>query len=101
MKEAPRTLFDPAPAQRHSPTSVAAAESVQPHAGTQRAAVLEYIRGRGVDGATDEEIAEALAISGNAARPRRIELLTARLVCDSGRTRATHSGRDAVVWKAV
>lgn len=88
-------LFEP-PAQRHSPTSIAAAQSL-PHAGTQRRAVLDLLRAN-ADGLTDEEIQTALALNANAERPRRISLVQDGLVRDSGRTRLTRSGRAAVVW---
>ena len=88
------------PSQRHSPTSVAAAEQVEPHAGTLRARVLEEIRRHGADGATDENVQDALWINPSTERPRRIECVEAGLVIDSGRTRPTRSGRAAAVWIA-
>lgn len=96
-----RSLFDDPPAQRHSPTSVAAAEGIEPRAETLRRAVLEFLRQRGEQGATDEEIQDALAMPGNTARPRRRELQMAGLVVDSGNTRETRSGRQAVIWVAA
>jgi hypothetical protein len=93
-------LFDcKAPAQRHSRTSVEAAQSIEPRSGTLRALVLDYIRGAR-DGATDEEIQTALGMNPSTERPRRIELVSARLIYDSHTTRLTHSKRNAVVWKA-
>lgn len=86
------------PCQTHSPTSREAAEAIEPRTETLRRAVLDYLRSRGQDGATDEETIDALGMSGNTARPRRIELQDMRLVCDSGKTRLTRSGRKAVVW---
>jgi predicted ArsR family transcriptional regulator len=91
--------FD-APAQRHSPTSCAAAEAIVPHLNKLQARVLDYLRGCGERGATDEELVEALRLSPSTARPRRIELVAAKLVQDSGRTRKTRAGRPAVVWCA-
>jgi hypothetical protein len=93
-------LFDdtPLPAQWHSPTSRAAALAAEPAADTQRRAVLDYLRSRGADGATDEEIQTALALPGNAERPRRISLVAGGHVRDSGTTRPTRAGRAAVVW---
>ena len=87
------------PFVRHSATSKAAAESVV-NAGTLRAEVLSYIQCREEHGATDEEIQVALRLSGNTVRPRRGELQKAGHVIDSGKTRATQSGRQAVVWVA-
>jgi transcription initiation factor IIE alpha subunit len=78
-------------------TSSAAAESVKPRSGTDRARVLEFIQAAGKRGATDEEIQNALAINPSTQRPRRIELLEARLIQPGG-VRKTASGRNAVVW---
>lgn len=93
--------FDDAPAQRHSPTSVAAAEQVKPIAETQRRLVLSILQMAGERGLTDDEIQAATGMNPSGARPRRIELVRAGLVRDSGRTRKTRSGREAVVWTAV
>lgn len=89
------------PAQRHSPTSVAAAGRAEPAAATQRRAVLDYIRGRGAEGATDEEVQTALGMNPSTQRPRRIELVGSGHVRDSGRQRQTRSGRNAVVWEST
>lgn len=102
----PGGLFDgmdepKAPAQRHSPTSIAAAESVQPHAAALRAKVLEAIQAAGEQGLTDLECQELLSMPGDTQRPRRRELEQAGLIKDSGRTRATRYGKEAVVWVAV
>jgi hypothetical protein len=107
-KTSQRNLFDPAPPddelpvgapyQSHSSTSQAAAEAILPKAGTLRRKVLDYLVGRGVHGATDEEIQGGLQMGANTERPRRIELVNALLVRDSGTTRPTRSGKQAVVW---
>lgn len=92
-------LFDrPAPSQRGSQTSMAAARSIEPQAGTLRGFVLDYLRGKGALGATDEEIQVALHMNPSTQRPRRIELVAKGLVRDSQRTRPTTSGRMATVW---
>lgn len=52
----------------------------------------------GEAGLTDEEIGERTGLAGNTVRPRRLELEEGGLVCDSGRTRPTQSGRRATVW---
>lgn len=88
-------------AQQHSPTSVAAAEHAEPKAATLRRVVLDYIRSQGRDGATDEQVQNALSMNPSTQRPRRVELVEGGLVCDSGVTRKTQSGRSAVVWVAV
>lgn len=88
------------PYQPHSPTSRAAAVMAEPMAGTAKARVLEVIRRAFHAGMTDEEI-QACGIVANTQRPRRVELVRAGLVRDSGRTRKTASGAESVVWVAV
>ncbi len=95
------SLFDDPPAQQHSPTSVAAGEAIAPVAATLRAEVLAAIQAAGADGLTDEEVQTRLSLGGSTARPRRIELVESGLVTNSGRTRPTASGRQAVVWVAT
>ncbi len=89
-----------APYQRHSPTSRAAAEAIKPHVGPMHAKILGFLRSvDGFDcGATDEEMQRDLEMPANTQRPRRRELQTMGLIVDSGTTRATQSGRQAVVW---
>ena len=87
------------PFQRHSPTSRAAAKSMEGRAPTLRDQVLEYIRSRGVMGATDQDIQVTLGIPGSTERPRRVELLERHLIRQEG-TRKTASGRKAAVWVA-
>jgi len=87
--------FD-APAQQHSPTSVAAAKAITPEKrGTQRARILEHL-GR-VGPCTDEEIGLALELDLNAVRPRRVKLLDDGLVVARG-TGVTAKGHRAVKW---
>ena len=95
-----RTLFDDPPAQRHSETSVSAAKAIAPAAATLRLMVLEALRKAGADGLTDEEMLSATGLQPSTGRPRRIELMQAGHVRDSGRKRETRSGRNAVVWVA-
>jgi hypothetical protein len=96
------TLFDhlDPPAQRHSPTPVAAAEEIKPEMPELRRRVLLFIRSCGDAGCTDSECQEALEMNPSTQRPRRVELVTAGLVVDSGATRSTPSGRKAVVWQS-
>jgi hypothetical protein len=77
-------------------TSLAAAEAVMPRTGTQRRRVLEYVASRREHGATDLELQQALALSGNSERPRRIELVEAGWLIESGLRRRGH-----IVWKVV
>lgn len=90
-------LFDP-PAQRHSETSIAAAEAIKPRVEIYRERILAEIKRSGALGRTDGELQEQLAMNGSTQRPRRIELVDDGLVKDSGRTRKSASGRTCVVW---
>jgi len=60
--------------------------------------VLRLIRERGPRGATDHEIAKALAMLPDTVRARRVELRDLGAIAPSGRTRPTPSGRQATVW---
>jgi hypothetical protein len=67
-----------APAQRHSPTSVAAAEAIAPKLPEKRRNLLLHIFAHWSDGATDNELLADLVGIGwsvNGVRPRRIELV--------------------------
>lgn len=90
-----------APYQRHSQTSRNAASSAEPTAGTKRAQALAYLRSQGAVGATDEEMQAHIPMNPNTQRPRRVELVMAGLVKDSGRCRRTQGGDLAVVWVAA
>lgn len=83
-----------------SPTSREAAKSIRPSAKHLRERVYAFIKSCGEYGAVDEEIQLALNMQGNTERPRRQELVLENppRIKDSGRTRATSSGRAAVVW---
>lgn len=87
-------FFDP-PAVNQE-TSIEAAESIKPTAGTLRKKVLEFIQNVGP--ATDEEMQRALKMPPNTQRPRRRELVLSGHLMDSGEKRKTDSGRRAVVW---
>lgn len=94
-------LFTPGLARHdHPATSHAAAAAIAPVSGAQRQAVLTCIYAAG-DGRTDEEGIADTGIAASAYRPRRVELVAAGLVRDSGRTRKTASGRAAVVWEVA
>lgn len=94
-------LSPPPPAQRHSPTSIAAATAIEPDNASLRGRVLAYLRARGSDGATDEEMQHALGMNPSTQRPRRIELVDAGYVTDSFSKRKTQANRNAVVWVAI
>ena len=91
---------DPPVGAHHPSTSFDAAERVKPHAATQRQRIHEYLCACGASGATDEQIANALGLSGNTVRPRRGELAAQGRVVWTGQHRPTHSGCRARVWEA-
>lgn len=93
-------LFDP-PAQRHSPTSQAAAKSIKGARQTLQARVLELIRAAGAAGLTDDQVIALTGMNPSTERPRRIELQERGLIKDSGKTRKTRSRRNAIVWIAA
>lgn len=86
------------PAQVHSPTSLAAAESIRKSIGPLHRQIIDHLKAC-PNGATDEEIMAALDMGGNTERPRRRELELMGRIVNSGATRQTRSGREAVVWK--
>lgn len=87
--------------QHHSDTSYEAAVEIEDSRSTLRGRVFRFILDRGSDGATDEEVQLELGMNPSTQRPRRIELMRAKQVADSGERRLTRSGRKAVVWKVV
>ena len=92
-------LGDDAPAQAHSPTSVAAAKSqTTDKKVTQRQQILDLLRERGA--MTDEAIGLALEMDLNAVRPRRVKLVADGLVRQAGEGRTT-SGHRAATWGRV
>lgn len=91
-------MSKPALAQEHSPTSRAAAASIERGRESLRARVYRCIAFMGSVGCTDEEGYLALDMNPNTYRPRRVELMEAGRIIDSGRTRPTRSRRQAVVW---
>jgi predicted ArsR family transcriptional regulator len=102
-------LFEDAPRRREPPpvpyvagseTSKGAAESMAPHASRLAEEVFAYVLGR-EDGATVDEVEEALGMLHQTAGARMRELVKAGRVADSGAKRPTRSGRKAVVWRAV
>ncbi len=104
MKPATRDLFDwspppyrgEPPAQRHSPTSMEAAAQIKKAIGPLHKRILAHLKNIP---STDEEMMSALEMNGNTQRPRRRELELMGRVVDSGKTRRTKSGREAVIWR--
>ncbi len=88
--------------QPHSTTSALAAARVIPDAARMRAEVFRAIKRAGKRGLTDQEGCEAIGMSGDTWRPRRVELADAGLIrVVEGRTRPTRTGRQAQVWVAA
>lgn len=87
----------PAPAQRHSPTSVEAAVKIQKAIGPLHKRILAYLAAH-PEGGTDIEMQDALEMNPSTQRPRRIELAALGKVENFGCTRLTSSGRKATVW---
>ncbi len=99
----PEFVFDDAPAQQHSPTSqeAAAAMDQSGRLNALRRSVLDFVLLMGEEGATDEEIQVSIPMKPNTERPRRVELVRAGLIRDSGKKRKGTSGHQAVVWVAI
>lgn len=89
------------PYQPHSDTSREAAEKAAPRAMTDSQRVLALFQKWPAIGFTDEELIRFTGMNPSTARPRRIDLVKAGLVRDSGRRRKTLSGSWAVVWEVV
>ena len=81
-----------------SETQIPAAVEAYPSSGTWRRLVLNVIAAADPYGATDEEMQTHLHLNPSTQRPRRVELVEMGWIEDSGRRRATRSGRAAVVW---
>lgn len=81
-----------------SPTSKAAARAIAPHRATLKARVFAAIAICGAEGATDEEVQDALGMPGNTERPRRGELVDKGFIVAAPFTRKTRAGLDAVVY---
>ena len=90
-----------APHTAGSDTSREAAESIEPEKGSLQYEVWRYlVKMRGF-GATDEQGAKALKMSGNTYRPRRRELEEMGLIRKTDVRRPTDSGRSAAVYVVV
>jgi hypothetical protein len=79
-------------------TSRRAAVTVAPKTGTQRHRVLTVLAAS-VDGLTDSQIQAYLNLYESSERPRRVELVAAGLVADSGRRRCYGGHGEAIVWE--
>jgi DNA-binding IclR family transcriptional regulator len=81
-------------------TSVRAAILAYPKAGTQRAAILALLSDlrHHPEGLTDAQIQWHLTMPESSERPRRVELVEAGWVEDSGRRRKWGAHAEAIVW---
>ena len=95
-----REVGDNAIISNLSKTSVKAAIKAYPRSGSIRLKVYTFIIRRGLDGATDQEIALTLQISENTVRPTRKTLEVDGFVRDSGLTRKNRNGNDCIIWRA-
>lgn len=99
--EPPYTLYGGTPPHERSETSRAAAESMRPHVTEIAERVLAHLVEVGDDGATCDEVEQALELSHQTASARLRELVLKGRAEDSGQRRTTRSGRKAAVWVAV
>ena len=81
-------------------TSHEAADSMEPVIAQVRQRIIEFL-GSSINGATDDEIEARLGMKHQTASAARRGLVVAGLVEDSGQTRKTRSGRNAIVWVLV
>lgn len=96
----PTTLWDvPVPARRGHRTQQAGAADVAARAPGQRERVLAFIASR-PEGATIEEISDALALRVSSVCGRVSELRSLEAIRERGLTRKNKSGVDALVWVA-
>ena len=66
-----------------------------------REQIYDFILRSGNAGLTDHEICSHFDIGGDTIRPRRNELVKAKLVDSSGMRRRVESGRTATIWKST
>jgi hypothetical protein len=83
-------------------TSRDAAKDIAADSHTLRQMVLAWLVKAGDEGATDIEMQHGLEMDPSTQRPRRVELVRAGLVEDSGKKRINpRSGKRCVVWRAT
>ncbi len=85
------------PHVKDSDTSMAAAESIRGIVGPMHAEILRQLRLEGE--LNDDDLEEILEQRHQTISARRRELVLMGRVVDSGRRRATRSGRMATLWK--
>jgi CRP-like cAMP-binding protein len=84
-------------AHRSSDTSKAAAARIQPVSAKMQRRILDYIKSRGDDGATYDEVVSELGLEKPTVAGRLNDLKRAGLIADTGRRRPTRSGSSASV----
>lgn len=85
--------------RNHPDTSYKAADAIAPVAGKLQQTVYAFAVERGAYGFTDAEMFDRWPDrSENSLRPRRVELVAAGWVKDSGNRRPNKRGRSCVVW---
>lgn len=84
--------------RRHPQTSRAAATRALGRSGNVRRKVLATLTRYAL---TDEEMQQLLCLPANTQRPRRVELVDAGYVDDTGVTRTTSTGAQSIVWCAT
>jgi hypothetical protein len=83
---------------RRTHTSGAAFAAIAPFADTLRAIAYRLIHEAGERGMTALEVVDASGRDRWGIQPRISELVSAKSVVDSGRTRMNPSGKPAIVW---
>ena len=94
-------MIDQLPLWRHAQeTQREAAFRVAPAAAAMREKVFAFVAAQ-PNGATNEEIASALAMKIQTVCPRVFELRRSNRLVDSGQKRPTASGSPAKVWRTA
>ena len=92
--------YPDAPGYAPPQTSKDAAESMKPTASALRHRILAELQVRGSTGATCDELEQAMDLSHQTCSARLREMALKGAIVDSEKTRATRSGRAAIVWCA-
>ena len=85
------------------PTEISGAVTGLPKSGSHRRIAYDYIRQRGLDGATSDEISIYMDALGMYVPPNQVasrvgELVRDRFIQNSGTTRKTRRNAEAIVW---
>lgn len=96
MRQAEQETYPHSPGWKRHGTSRAAAKSIKPKAMSLENKSLTVLENHGPH--TADEIAAILEVSILSIRPRMSQLLTKKLIFDSGIRRLNESGKQAIVW---